>query len=100
MTTATQTIPTIIDTFLALEEGTRVRVTFRNDRGEQVREVNVTGRSHDAGWNYAWTSSGRVRPGHFSGGVLVLQGDELRFSPTMQQKRGRVLALEIVGSIN
>lgn len=26
MTTATQTIPTIIDTFLALEEGTRVRV--------------------------------------------------------------------------
>jgi hypothetical protein len=100
MNAATETKPSIVDTFSALTEGVRVRVTFRNDRGEQVREVNVTGQEMISDSRYMWTSSGRVRPGHVSGGALVMRDGEVRFSPTLQQKRGLVVALEIVGTVN
>lgn len=59
-------------------------LTIRYEGGE--RFVTVT--SVDA--DHVYTTSGKVRPGHYAGGVLRVFGEDVYFQPTMQQQTRRV----------
>ena len=59
-------------------------LTIRYDGGERV--VTVTNVDAD----HVYTTSGKVRPGHYAGGVLRVFGEDVYFQPTMQQQTRRV----------
>ncbi len=62
--------------------------------GKKGRRVTVTRRV----WPYLFVSSGKVRPGHRSGGSLRLDADDgqIWYQPTLQQQIRPVATLAVV----
>lgn len=73
--------------------GDEVEVSFRMSSSSPpvTRRVTVIGRDD----NHLYTTSGRVRPGHFTGGCITEYAHGIYYSPTMQQQTRAVLALKI-----
>lgn len=67
-----------------------IRVTWRGGKSRTVRVLEVEGRR-------AYTTSGKVRGGHFRGGNLEVRGGDLLFQPTLQTQIVRVMGLERLG---
>jgi hypothetical protein len=80
---------------LALTEGSVVQVTA----GGRVRTVRVVELMETESCHYAFTSSGRVRPGHRAGGCFTVwkRDQSVTFQPTMQQQSHYVTALTVQG---
>lgn len=86
-TTTTQTT-----TFPTISTGDRIEVKTAK-YGTRVLTVMETN-----GSDRIYTTSGRVRPGHFSGGVVRrYDNGKVFFQPTMQQQCDRVLSIAVVG---
>ena len=88
--------------FATLDQGMRLKVTVKAPTGKTTREVSVTGvqRDSEGRLTHVWTTSGRTRPGHVSGGALTLWFGDVKFQATPQQKIGSVYAIEVIGSVN
>lgn len=89
-------IPSPLAVFYSAAAGDTLDIGWRGPKGEETRAVLVTSRDE----RHVYTSSGKVRPGHFAGGVLTLypgtkpgEPPELVYQATMQQQAGRVRTL-------
>lgn len=82
----------------ALTEATnaaRIRITFAarsSTSPDEVREVTVTGKDG----RHIYTTSGKVRPGHTSGGAILDYGDVFYFQPTLAQAIREVRSVEVL----
>lgn len=90
----------LADSIKALAVNDVITVTFGRDK--KTRTVTIVEVDDGAITFSAYTTSGRVRPGHHSGGALQVwhRDGSTTFSPTLLQQAQHVVSVERLGASN